>query len=192
MTAYLGPCTALMLFAIRCAEMVIRRRGVRGKVVAPWTLAGMIASGFCVLAAGCIERFRLGEAVPAWLYTIGLIAAGASFWIRAEAARALGRFWSMQVELRVGQPLLTTGIYGVIRHPIYSAGILEVIAIAALCGSPWALIVALPTFVPAMVARIRIEERELARHFGVSYADYGRRVPALVPWPTAGVFRKAE
>lgn len=55
--------------------------------------------------------------------------------IRWWCYRTLGRFFTFQLSLREGQHIITTGPYAVIRHPSYTAGMVEVIGILILHGS---------------------------------------------------------
>jgi protein-S-isoprenylcysteine O-methyltransferase Ste14 len=100
--------------------------------------------------------------------------------LRASAARALGRFWSMQIEIRKEHPLVTDGPYGWVRHPIYSAAVLEMVATLLLCQAAWSLIPALLLFVPFLALRIRLEEKAMTGHFGERYAAYMHDVPAII------------
>jgi protein-S-isoprenylcysteine O-methyltransferase Ste14 len=56
--------------------------------------------------------------IPAWLGVFFAIAALAMFQL---THRALGRNWSISLDVRVGHQLITDGIYRRIRHPMYSA-----------------------------------------------------------------------
>ncbi|KAG1747638.1 hypothetical protein EDB19DRAFT_278880 [Suillus lakei] len=55
--------------------------------------------------------------------------------IRWWCYRTLGRFFTFQLSVREGQHIVTTGPYTIIRHPSYTAGIVEVIGILILHGS---------------------------------------------------------
>jgi len=181
MKANLGPLLAILLFLLRSLEMRFRRSPIPGKVAARGTLVAMVGAGICVLGSGLIEHALRHRPTNPGLLVAGVAAAALSFSIRALAARALGDYWSMQIELRQKQPLMETGIYGVVRHPIYLAATFEVLAICLLCGAPWTLLVGAVTVGPALWVRIKLEERALVAHFGELYVKYQGRVPALVP-----------
>ncbi|MBL6927890.1 MAG: isoprenylcysteine carboxylmethyltransferase family protein [Rhodospirillales bacterium] len=76
------------------------------------------------------------------------------------------------------EPLRTDGLHRFVRHPVYSAGFLilwgrvvdEFSLATALWGSAYLVI---GTF---------FEERWLLNHYGQSYAEYCKRVPAFIPW----------
>jgi protein-S-isoprenylcysteine O-methyltransferase Ste14 len=78
--------------------------------------------------------------------------------------------------------LATTGIFGLVRHPIYSAWIVFLLPGLALLSASWPL---LPTpLVAYAVFKLMIpeEERYLERRFGQAYRDYRSRVPEVLPF----------
>jgi protein-S-isoprenylcysteine O-methyltransferase Ste14 len=82
--------------------------------------------------------------------------------------------------------LITSGPYGVTRHPVYTGVIGFFAGLALLWNSGATLLLAIGVVVPLFVHTL-IEERLFAAHFGEAYADYRRRVPRLVPgWRSGG------
>ena len=80
-----------------------------------------------------------------------------------------------------GQVLVDTGLYGRIRHPMYSGMLLWIFGLALWLESTAGALAVL-AFFPCFFARIRIEERTL-RETLKGYADYMTRVPyRLVPF----------
>jgi len=78
------------------------------------------------------------------------------------------------------QELVTTGIRGRVRHPIYLGHLCEVLGWCV--GTGLVALFALTGF--AMVTgavMIRIEDRELEARFGEAYREYRRVVPAVIP-----------
>lgn len=76
------------------------------------------------------------------------------------------------------QALITTGIHGYVRHPLYGAAIL------ALWGAAWTpLGFWTAVFASAyLLVGAKLEERRLIQRFGPVYAEYRQRVPAFIPW----------
>ena len=103
--------------------------------------------------------------------------------IRLIAIRGLGRFWSLQVEIRQEHRLVREGIYQYVRHPAYLAMMLEIVAIPLVVNSYYTVIFAIGAFVPALLVRWRYEEQELVRKFGDVYVQYQREVGAFFPNP---------
>ncbi len=94
--------------------------------------------------------------------------------------------WKLGIQPAWGEPkgLVTTGVYGVIRHPVYLSVVLFATGWAIGFRAAYALL-----FVPALavsyVAIIFIEERGLRAVYGDAYREYMEKVPwRLIP----GVF----
>lgn len=84
-------------------------------------------------------------------------------------------YTSATIEVAEGQSVISTGPYAVVRHPMYSGGLLVVIGMPLSLASYWAL--AASIFVAgAIVIRLRGEERYLI-HRLPGYADYTAKHP---------------
>jgi protein-S-isoprenylcysteine O-methyltransferase Ste14 len=148
-----------------------------------------------VTAGGGVSWLRL----PAWAHdqpwVLGLrwAAAGlaATFYLLSLYSwLLLGRNWSMAIVPGQTSQLVTRGVYGWVRHPIYSLSM----------GLMLASAVALPTVPMAVVAclhllgmnlKARYEERHLGKSFGPAYAEYCSQVGRFVPRWSGGVSRAA-
>lgn len=109
--------------------------------------------------------------------TAPLLAGGAAL----VAAGLLVRAWAAG-HLRRDQPLTTSGPYAYVRHPLYLGSALVLAGFAAAGARLWlaalCAVYFLLLFVPVL-SREEAERRALAPGL---YADYARRVPALVPY----------
>jgi protein-S-isoprenylcysteine O-methyltransferase Ste14 len=129
-----------------------------------------------------VFRLRLLPPPPAWAAGVGLAAAVAgptvaflAVWQNAFATPAIAD------QSDRGQRIIDTGVYGVIRHPLY-AGNLLLFAGAALWLGSVAAALATVVHLVATLARIGIEEDFLRQRFP-DYADYARRVRGrLIPF----------
>lgn len=72
--------------------------------------------------------------------------------------------------------LVTTGIHGLTRNPIYVGMFLIYLGIGAAAGSPWILIFTLPLAITIRHGVVAREEAYLERRFGDAYRDYKARV----------------
>lgn len=97
------------------------------------------------------------------------------------ATAAMGRNWSLVARTRDDHRLVTTGPFAVVRHPIYTALALVVVAVALALGHVTHLVAALPVYALGTWLRVRAEERLLRAMFGTAYADYAARVKRFVP-----------
>ena len=78
------------------------------------------------------------------------------------------------------QPLVQTGIYGLIRHPLYTAVFCGSVG-WALVWQSWPALLAALALAPLFDAKARREERWLRQKFP-EYAGYERQVRRFVPW----------
>lgn len=78
------------------------------------------------------------------------------------------------VERFESQHVVSTGLYGVVRHPMY-VGALVMLAGVPLALDPWWGLAAVPLMLPALVVRIQDEERMLRKELA-GYDEYTRRV----------------
>ena len=117
-----------------------------------------------------------------WLAWVGAAAFALALWIFGSAHRELGRNFSPTLVVREQHSLVTDGIYGYVRHPMYTAFWLWVIAqalllqnwVVAICGVVgWGIL---------FFGRIGQEEAMMRETFGEQYDAFARRTKRLVPW----------
>ena len=92
----------------------------------------------------------------------------------------LGRRFSGLVAIQEGHQLVTSGVYGRIRHPSYLGMLLMVLG-WGLAFRTWVGVLLAALMAPPLVARIRAEERLLRSQFGAEYDAYRARTSRLVP-----------
>jgi protein-S-isoprenylcysteine O-methyltransferase Ste14 len=163
----------------RRPEPVERDRGPLALV----NFVGII--GFIVLAipsavAMVATLQALAEPADAAIRLVGIALLLASGLFEVWGIRSMGRQMASAAEVRPDTVLVTGGAFGVVRHPLYLS-VLLLWAGGALSLLSWAMAVAWLLLVPAFVARARVEERLLSRHFGEAYSAYAARVPMLLP-----------
>jgi len=116
------------------------------------------------------------------LFAVGLALMVAGLALRIAAGRALGKWWSLRVEIKDGQTLVQTGPYRLVRHPAYLGTLMVCLGIPIAFRSVWAAVVMALGVWPAVFHRVQVEERILREHFGQDYEDYARRTRRLIPW----------
>lgn len=130
----------------------------------------MFVGGFVV--AGLDHRFGW-SAVPLWVTVTAAVLFLAAYGLYAEVMRE-NAYLSRTVQVQEGQTVVDTGLYAVVRHPMYAATVLLFLMIPLLLGSWWAVLCFLPY--PAVIAaRIRDEERLLTQELA-GYAAYTEKV----------------
>ena len=141
-------------------------------------LSGLMFIGGFVLC-GLDHRFGWSS-VPMWLTIVAATLFLVGYGLYAEVMRE-NAYLSRTVELQEGQQLIDTGLYGIVRHPMYTATILMFLSLPLILGSLWALAV-FAIYPVLMVLRIRNEEQVLSAGL-TGYTDYQQRVPyRLFPW----------
>jgi protein-S-isoprenylcysteine O-methyltransferase Ste14 len=117
-----------------------------------------------------------GEAIR-WL-GVTLFAVGGA--LRIWPVFVLGDRFSGLVAIQTEYTLVTTGVYGVIRHPSYLGLLVNSLGWGLAFRSGIGVLLTALTIVP-LVARIRAEERLLRTQFGAEYDAYCTRTSRLVP-----------
>jgi len=113
-----------------------------------------------------------------WLGSFIMLGALFVFW-RSHAD--LGLNWSPSLEIRDKHELITRGIYGVIRHPMYASQWLWVIAQPLLLQNWVAGLVNLIIFIPFYLLRVQAEEQMMVDRFGEQYKTYMERTGRVLP-----------
>jgi protein-S-isoprenylcysteine O-methyltransferase Ste14 len=178
---YLPVITVLLFFAERMREVFKKRQTVPGKTVEKLTFNLFMLCGALIVVCGVAEYILLNLSLWWPTFAIGVAFSVASIVIRRAAIRALGRFWSLHVEMREGHEFVTTGPFAYARHPVYSSMILELLGIGLILNAWFSLTGVFAIFIPTLITRLRIEEAALVEKFGDAYREYMRRTPAIVP-----------
>lgn len=110
---------------------------------------------------------------------LALGAAGALLFDRS--AKVLGANWSLVARMRADHGLVREGPFARVRHPIYFAMLLMLIALGLGLGHVIGLIAAIPVFLAGTAVRVREEERLLRQQFGEQFDLYARETPAFIP-----------
>jgi protein-S-isoprenylcysteine O-methyltransferase Ste14 len=92
----------------------------------------------------------------------------------------LGRRFSGLVAIQPGHMLVSSGIYGVIRHPSY-LGLLVIMLGWGLAFRSWVAMLLTVLIVLPLVARMRADARLLRTQFGAEYDAYRARTARLTP-----------
>lgn len=108
-----------------------------------------------------------------------LMAAGIGLFV--SASRTMGQNWSIVARTRSDHVLVTSGAFAHVRHPIYVALFLFMIAISIALGHSERLLFAVPIYALGTWFRIVREERLLRDMFGADYDAYADRVKRFVP-----------
>jgi protein-S-isoprenylcysteine O-methyltransferase Ste14 len=112
---------------------------------------------------------------------LGVLLIGLALFVFWRAHADLGLNWSPTLEIREHHDLVTQGIYGVIRHPMYASQWLWVIAQPLLLPNWIAGFLNLLVFIPFYFLRVREEEKLMLEQFGEQYRSYMQKVGGVLP-----------
>jgi protein-S-isoprenylcysteine O-methyltransferase Ste14 len=115
------------------------------------------------------------------LFLLGILAAAGALVLFRLTHKALGKMWSVSLQLREGHSLVTTGIYRTLRHPMYSAFWLMALAQALLLPNWVAGLSGFVGFGLLFALRIGPEERMMEQAFGDEYRNYRSRTWRIIP-----------
>ena len=139
--------------------------------------------GLAILGGLLISAFDFRYSitrVPAWLVIIGSVVFLIGYAFYAEVMRE-NAYLSRTVEVQENQKVIDTGLYGIVRHPMYLASLLVFLPIPLILGSFLGLI---PMILYPVIIVIRIldEEKLLTEHLA-GYSEYKKRVKyRLIPY----------
>ncbi len=124
------------------------------------------------ILAGLNFRFKW-LLMPDWVIWIAASLFLLAYVLYAEVIRE-NQYLSRTVEVQEGQEVVDTGLYGIVRHPMYSATVLLFLSMPLVLGSPISFIIML-AYIPIIAKRIRNEEKVLEEGLR-GYKEYKDRV----------------
>ena len=130
----------------------------------------MFIAGFVV--AGLDYRFGWSQ-MPAPVTVIASVLFLIAYALYAEVMRE-NAYLSRTIKVEEGQTVVDTGLYGIVRHPMYMASILLFLMMPIVLGSWYALIV-FAVYPAVIVVRLKDEEELLTRELS-GYAEYKKKV----------------
>ena len=129
--------------------------------------------------AGLNHRFNWLNC-PNYVIIISSILFLLSYLMFGEVLRE-NAYLSRTIEVKENQKVVDTGLYGIIRHPMYSATVVLFLSMPLILNSPVSFIISL-TYIPLIVIRIKNEEMVLEKDLQ-GYKEYKQKVKyRLIPF----------
>ena len=135
------------------------------------TIVGLILKNHKLLSAGDITSIK----IPMMIVGIISIAIGVVLWLYSVVIQKIS------VEIKNGS-LLTTGVYSLVRNPIYSAFSFVFTGILIMENNVFLLILPIFFWIYLTVLLKLTEEKWLLGKFGEEYVSYCRCVNRIIPW----------
>ena len=133
-------------------------------------------SGFLFLAAFIIAglNWRFGWwLIPDWAVWVAAVMFLCSYVLYAEVLRE-NTYLSRTIEVQKGQKVIDTGLYGIVRHPMYMATIILFLSMQLVLASPISFFIMLG-YIPVIAKRINNEEHVLEEGLD-GYKEYKEKV----------------
>jgi protein-S-isoprenylcysteine O-methyltransferase Ste14 len=130
--------------------------------------------------------------IPDWLRWVGFAMLVSGIGLLWSSHHHLGKSFHSLVVQKTNQEFVKTGPYHYVRHPIYTAYVLNYVG-GGLLAASWVL-----TFLPALLfmlmISLRIGEEEIAMEdqFGQCYLEYMNKTPRFLPWAPIPNIRSAD
>ena len=135
------------------------------------TIVGLILKNHKFLSAGDIQSIK----IPMMIVGIIFIAIGVVLWLYSVVVQKISE------EIKNGS-LLTTGVYSLVRNPIYSAFSFVFTGILIMDNNVFLLILPIFFWIYLTVLLKLTEEKWLLEKFGEEYVSYCRCVNRIIPW----------
>lgn len=130
----------------------------------------MFIAGFVV--AGLDFRFGWSD-MPSWVVAAASMLFLVAYALYAEVMRE-NAYLSRTIKVEEGQTVVDTGLYGIVRHPMYAVTILLFLMIPLVLGS-WYAAVAFAFYPAIIIVRLKDEEELLTKELP-GYAEYKQKV----------------
>ena len=166
-------CAGLVMMAKNPA-LLRKRLDAKEKETEQKTVVALSGLMFLVgfILAGLDFRFGWSH-MPSWLSTAGTVIFLLSYLVYAEVLRE-NTYLSRTIEVQEGQKVIDTGLYGIVRHPMYTATITLFLSMPLILGSWPALLIFLAY--PAIIAKRAINEEEVLEKGLPGYTEYRQKV----------------
>ncbi len=174
LAVFCGACVASTFYFLKRDPKLIERRiavGVSAEKEPTQKNIMAITSVcfFLLIFIPVLDHRQHWSNVPAWLAIAGDAGIVLSFFLVTLVLRQ-NSFAAATIRVEAEQPVISTGAYAIVRHPMYAAALPMFVFTPLALGSHWGLLVVL-AILPALIWRLLDEERYLKINLP-GYADY--------------------
>ena len=163
-----------IVLLLKAPELLAKRLNNREEESEQKKVVGLSAVMFLAGFVLCGLDFRFGWTnVPFAVVIVAAVVLLAGYLMYMEVMRE-NAYLSRTVEVQEGQKVIDTGLYGIVRHPMYSATVLMFVSIPLVLGS-WIGFVIFLIYPLLLVKRIRNEEEVLEAGLA-GYKEYKEKV----------------
>lgn len=177
--ALFGPMLVLgAVLLIKSPELLAKRLASKEKESQQKTVVALSALMFLASFILAGLDFRYGwTSLPSWTVWAATGVLLMSYLMYAEVMRE-NAYLSRTIEVQDNQKVIDTGLYGIVRHPMYSATVFLFLSMPLVLGSMMSFVVML-VYIPIINARIKNEEKVLSEGLP-GYQEYKQKVRSKV------------
>jgi len=166
------------IYIARTNPAALRRRMHAGpraeaRTVQKFAITAAFSSMFAMMAFSAYDHRMGWSHVPTWVCVLGGVAVVAGLGL-AMLVIVQNGYAASTVTVETGQPVVSTGVYKFVRHPMYLGDVIMMVGIPLSLGSYWGLFFVLPG-VLVLIVRILDEEAMLTQEL-TGYPEYRQRV----------------
>lgn len=171
---------------IRYGELANRQDDLQvkettGRIASLVTVVGLLGVHWLSIYTFASRSSNLNALADRGSIAIAIALVVAAIIVSQIAIRTLGKFFDRLI-IKSDHQLVTEGIYGLVRHPIYTSYILLFVGFCAMLQSLWGFGLLLAVCTVWFGNRIGIEERMLSERFGDDYQSYCHQTKRLFPY----------
>ena len=163
-----------IVMLVKSPDLLSKRLNAKEKEIAQKTVVAMSGLLFIISFVTAGLNWRLNWWIlPDWAVWIAAALFILSYILYAEVLRE-NEYLSRTIEVQQGQKVIDTGLYGIVRHPMYMATIIMFLSMPLVLGSPISFIIMLG-YIPVIAKRVRNKEIVLSEGLD-GYKEYMKRV----------------
>jgi protein-S-isoprenylcysteine O-methyltransferase Ste14 len=171
---------------VRYGELVNRTKDLQvketsGRIASLITVTGLLGVHWLAIYTFSIRAESSNVTLNGVISAIAISLIISAILVSQIAIRTLGKFFD-RLAIKSDHRLVTEGVYGFVRHPIYTSYILLFVGFCTLLQSIWGFGLLLAVCVVWFGNRIGIEERMLLDRFGDEYQSYCQQTKRLFPY----------
>jgi len=176
--------SAPSIYLLRTNPAALQRR-MRGgptaeaRMAQKVVIAGLYVSLAAMVVVSALDHRFGWSSVPTAICLVGDVLVAIGLGVVALVI-IQNSYAAATVQVEAGQTVVSTGLYGLVRHPMYTGNVIMMVGIPLALGSYWGLIFVVPGLI-VLASRIRDEEKLLQQDLD-GYREYSQKVRyRLVP-----------
>ena len=163
-----------IVMLVKSPDLLSKRLNVKEKENDQKTVVALSGLLFMISFVTAGLNWRLNWWIlPDWVVWTAAALFILSYILYAEVLRE-NEYLSRTIEVQEGQKVIDTGLYGIVRHPMYMATVIMFLSMQLVLGSPISFVIMLG-YIPVIAKRIRNEEDILTTGLD-GYKEYKTRV----------------